>query len=378
MIGISKVKTKPLNERISVHAKSLGFDDIAFVSAERLARVDDFDRWISEGRHGSMSYMENYREVRDGPKALESWAVSAIVCLTRYTAGSDLLENNLRIARYAQGGDYHEILRKRTQSLAHFIHSETGSDVITRATVDTAPLLERPLAEISGIGWIGKNAMLISQSLGSFTFISTLLVGMDLVEQVREQADRCGSCSACIDACPTGAIISPQVIDARRCIAYLTIENRGPISRDLRPLIQDFWFGCDLCQTVCPWNGEKSDMDTDEHFVVRDVYKTLAPADILTMSREKYVEWFRKSAIKRAKYEGLKRNAAVVLGNLRTGLQILLSAFELEESNLVKGHIIWAIGQFEDEHAQSFLKNLSEIEDDPYLRDELEYILGYG
>lgn len=367
-----------LNERIANHAKSLGFDDIAFVSAERLERVDDFDRWISEGRHGSMSYMENYREVRDGPKTLESWAVSAIVCLTRYTSGSDLLEKNLRIARYAQGGDYHKILRERTQALASFIHAETGSDVVTRATVDTAPLLERPLAEVSGIGWIGKNAMLISQTLGSFTFISTLLVGLDLVDEVREQSDRCGSCSACIDACPTGAIVSPQVIDARRCIAYLTIENRGPISRELRPLIQDFWFGCDLCQSVCPWNHAQDDLETDNHFAIRDIYKTLHPTDILTMSRDQYVEWFRKSAIKRAKYEGLKRNAAVVLGNLLTGLQVLLVAFEKEENTLVKGHIIWAIGQFEDEKATAFLKSLDQIEDDPYLREELEYILDYG
>ncbi len=366
-----------LNDKIRHHALSLGFHDIAFVSADRLDRVDDFDRWLREGRHGSMRYMEKYRDVRDGPQGLESWAISAIVCLTRYSFGSDLLENQLRIARYAQGGDYHEILRKRTQDLASFIHAETGSEVMSRATVDTAPLLERPLAEVSGIGWIGKNAMLISQNLGSFTFISTLLVGVNLVEETRQQSDRCGSCSKCIDFCPTGAIVSPQVIDARRCIAYLTIENRGPIPRELRPLIQDFWFGCDLCQTICPWNGDQKENISDPHFAPREIYHSISPMDVLTMTRDQYVEWFRKSAIKRAKYDGLKRNAAVVIGNQQKHLEDLIAAFSLEHSPLVLGHMIWALGQFKEKKAKDFLKTLAEKVEEPYLRDELQTQLDF-
>lgn len=364
-----------LNEKIREHAKKLGFHEVAFVSADRLERIDDFDRWIKEGRHGTMSYLEKYREVREGPKSLEDWALSAIVCLTNYSDNDDLLEGGLRIARYAHGGDYHQLLRARTEELASFIHVETGSDIITRATVDTAPLLERPLAEISGIGWIGKNAMLISQELGSFTFISTLLVGVDLVDEKREQVDRCGSCSACIDQCPTGAIISPQVIDARRCIAYLTIENRGPIPRDLRASIGDFWFGCDLCQSVCPWNI-KTQKNIDPTFQLREVYKALDPVDVLRMDREKYITWFRKSAIKRAKFEGLKRNAAVVLGNRKEGLGALIDEFNESTEPLLRGHIVWAIGQFESKKARMFLDLIEEVEEDAYVREELRGVKG--
>jgi epoxyqueuosine reductase len=369
-------QTTSISERIFDKARSLGFDRAAVVPAASLPHGEAYDTWLIEGRHGEMAYMENYVELRKDPRVLEPGTRSCVVLLKNYRAGSDVLDGGLRIARYAQGEDYHEVLRARMLELAAFIHAETGADVATRPAVDTAPLLERDLALAAGLGWIGKNAMLIHPEIGSYTFIAEILIDLDLEASHTRVPDRCGTCSRCLDACPTGAIVSPYIIDARRCISYLTIELRGPIPRSLRPLIGDHLFGCDICQAVCPWN-RKAPVTTDPAFEPRLAYKALSPLDVLSLDHERYVEVFRKSAMKRAKLTGLKRNAAVVIGNRGDAsvIGVLGERLEQEPEPLVRGHIAWALGRLANLEggagAAAVLEDARLREKDPYVLEEI-------
>ncbi len=363
-----------LRGAIEGRARELGFDAVAFVSAQKLPSGRAYREWLREGRHGEMGYLENYQELRVDPAKMEPGTKSVVVMLSNYRQPIDLLDGGLRICRYAQGDDYHKELWKRMRELAAFIHSESGADVATRPAVDTAPLLERDLARQAGLGWVGKNALLIRQGLGSFTFISEILVDIDLGADVEEAPDRCGICTRCLDACPTGAIVAPRVIDARRCISYLTIELRGPIPRRLRPLIGDYLFGCDICQDVCPWNRE-APVSEDELHLTRPVYRELAPLDLLSFDHDRYVEVFRKSAMKRAKLRGLKRNAAVVVGNTGSAEDVepLLSYLRQEEEPLVRGHIAWAIGELGDPSVGDELRQILVQESEPFVCEEIQF-----
>ncbi|MFU8803735.1 MAG: tRNA epoxyqueuosine(34) reductase QueG [Bradymonadaceae bacterium] len=359
-----------ISERILEKSTELGFERAAIVPAAELPHAEAYEEWLREGRHGEMLYMENYRELRIDPKVLEPGTRSCLVLLKTYRSGSDELDGGLRIARYAHGADYHDVLRARMLELAAYIHAETGADVATRPAVDTAPLLERDLALVAGLGWVGKNAMLINPEIGSYAFIAEILIDLDLEATHTPVPDRCGTCSRCIDACPTGAIISPYIIDARRCISYLTIELRGPIPRELRPLIGNHLFGCDICQAVCPWNT-KAPLTEDEAFQARPSYRTLTPLDVLQLDHEGYVQHFKKSAIKRAKHRGLLRNAAVVVGNSGdTGaIPVLAERLENEPDPLVRGHIAWALGRL---GGLKGLKDAAGREEDVYVRDEID------
>lgn len=364
---------RTLREAIRRRARALHFDEVAFIPAERLPTERAYQEWLSEGRQGGMHYMGNHQPLRVDPAAMEPGTKSVVVMLNNYYQPLDLLEGGVRICRYAQGDDYHDRLWDRMRTLAAFIHGESGVDVATRPAVDTAPLLERDLARQAGLGWVGKNALLIRQGLGSYAFIAEILLDVDISEgPVQEAPDRCGTCSRCIDACPTNAIVAPRVIDARRCIAYLTIELRGPIPRRLRPLIGDHLFGCDICQEVCPWNGAAPISDDPMH-QTRQVYRELEPIDLLSFDIRRYGEVFQKSAMKRAKLRGLKRNAAVVVGNTGgpSDVEALLEAFVDEEESLVRGHIAWAIGQLGDLEARRWLELFETDEGDVFVREEI-------
>ena len=370
-----RAETDLLRHAIEGRARELGFDAISFIAAEKLPTERAYQEWLQEGRHGEMDYLERYQELRVDPAMMEPGTKSVIVLLTNYRQPLDLLEGGLRIARYAHGDDYHKELWSRMRELAAFVHAESGADVATRPAVDSAPLLERDLARSAGLGWVGKNAMIIRQGLGSFTFISEILVDLELGEEVEEAPDRCGSCSRCLDACPTGAIVAPRIIDARRCISYLTIELRGPIPRRLRPLIGDHLFGCDICQDVCPWNSEEIFSDDPTH-QTRPEYRKLAPIDLLSFDHDRYVEVFRKSSMKRAKLRGLKRNAAVVVGNSGDSSQVerLLEYFSTEPEPLVRGHIVWAIGRLGSGSQIGMLERLGAGESEPFVVDELKHV----
>jgi epoxyqueuosine reductase len=365
-----------LPQKIRERAHDLGFVQVAFVPATRAVHADSHFEWISEGRHGLMAWIERYGELRCDPAVLEPGTETVVVLSSIYNPGSDLLGGGLRIARYAQGDDYHEVLRSRMLELAAFIHAEAGVEVGARPAVDSAPLLERDLAAAAGIGWIGKNAMLIHPQIGSYTFLSELLVKLELVEQVEPKPDRCGSCSRCIDACPTGAIVSPYVIDARRCISYLTIELRGPIPRDLRPLIGNLIFGCDICQDVCPWN-RKAEETTDKAFMTRPILETLRPEDLLEFDQTTFSTVFSRSPIKRAKRSGLLRNAAVVLGNRRDPnlFELFKKRLKLEPDALVRGHVAWALGQCGHVNVRDELVSALSAETEPFVMEEIRHAL---
>lgn len=370
--AVNNEERQQLRAAIADRAGQMGFEAVEFVPAEKLPTERAYLEWLAEGRQGKMGYLDNHRNLRVDPGQMEPGTKSVVVMLTNYRQPLDTLDGGLRIARYAQGEDYHDELWDRMRQLAAFIHAETGAEVATRPAVDTAPLLERDLARIAGIGWVGKNAMLIRQGLGSYTFISEILVDLDLGRDVEQAPDRCGSCSRCIDACPTAAIAAPRLIDSRRCISYLTIELRGPIPRRLRPLIGDHLFGCDICQEVCPWNGDGPVSDDQSHRT-RDVYRRLSPIDLLGFDMRDYQRVFQKSAMKRAKLRGLKRNAAVVVGNTGDQTQVwtLIDHLESEPEALVRGHIAWAIGRLGEVEHVDWLEILLDEEGELFVQEEL-------
>lgn len=360
-----------LADKIVARGLELGFDRVVIVPLREPETVPQFEQWLAEGRHGEMSYLEKYHDVRVGQRELEPNLTTAIALWANYNQPLEVAPGGLRIARYALGDDYHEVLRARVDALRAFIHAETGVAVGTRGAVDTAPILERDLARRAGLGWVGKNTMLINAELGSYGFLAELYVELDIAAEPAEpHPKRCGTCTACIDACPTGAIVSPHVLDARRCISYLTIELRGPIPRPLRPLIGDRVYGCDICQEVCPWNRDAPVSKIPE-FAIRPAYEGVLLTDLLRFTHDDYVELFRRSPIKRAKYRGLLRNAAVVLGNLGdpSAIPALTDALRDNPEPLVRGHAAWALGQL---GALDALVEARAAEADAYVLDEID------
>ncbi len=323
-----------------------------------------------------MEYMRDQRDARARTTHLLTEARTAVVCLANYGGHSDVV-GDMRVARYAQGDDYHDRIADGLDELASFIRAELGSDVATRSATDMLPLLERELAERAGLGWVGKNSMLIDQKFGSFTLIGTVLVAADIAVDVEPHADRCGTCRSCIDVCPTNAIVSPGIIDARRCISYLTIEHRGPIPRNLRPLLGAHLFGCDLCQNVCPWNVSRSDSEVNLGLSRRSLFDDLDAEGVLRLTRDEYAEMFRGSAMKRARYDGLLRNAAVVLGNSGNPAASEPIVEQLWESpeELVRGHCAWALSRIGWDGAESALRNRSVIERSNYVQEEIRWAL---
>jgi epoxyqueuosine reductase len=249
-----------------------------------------------------------------------------------------------RVSRYAWGDDYHQIMRDRLKALAEFIRAERPESR-ARAVVDTAPLLERDFARLAGIGWIGKNTMLINKRLGSWLFLGAVLTDAELEYDQPHSTEHCGTCTRCLDACPTQAFAGPYQLDSRRCISYLTIELRGPIPEQLRPAVGDWLFGCDVCQDVCPWN-RKAPVCDEAGYAPRTPGGTVDLTRLATMSDAEMRESLRKSALARAGVRGLRRNAAVVLGNSGS-LEAVLSLQKLaDDADLfVREAAIWALDQ---------------------------------
>jgi epoxyqueuosine reductase len=252
------------------------------------------------------------------------------------------------VARYARGDDYHDVVRAKLGALHRWIDAHLGRSIVARSYVDTGPVLERDLARRAGLGWFGKNTMLISPSHGSFFFLGALFVDVELEPDAPFEADRCGTCTRCIDACPTGAITAPRDLDATRCIAYLTIELREEIPEALREPIGALLYGCDICQDVCPWNERFATALKEESFRTRPMFasgdaRTIAHT-LLSMDDEAYRAAFKGSPMKRAKRRGLARNAAVVLGNVGDERDVEpLTAALSDPEPLVRTHVKWAI-----------------------------------
>ncbi len=301
--------------RIKAQAYGLGFDLAGITTLGPVDTAANLDDWLSHGYAGDMGYLARGAEKRRDTRLPFEGAMSAIVVGLNYGGTSDTGP----IARYARGDDYHEVMWKKLDALRDWIETDIGRPVRGKSYVDTGPILERDLARRAGLGWFGKNTNLINPKLGSFFFIGSLLIDVALEADLPFEADRCGTCTRCLDACPTDAFVAPRVLDATRCISYLTIEAKGDIPADLRPKVGELLYGCDICQDVCPWNVSFSQELTEPALAPREAItgkdaRTLA-GEILEMSDEQFREAFRKSPMKRAKLAGLKRNAAVVLAN---------------------------------------------------------------
>ncbi|MGC9336426.1 MAG: tRNA epoxyqueuosine(34) reductase QueG, partial [Anaerolineae bacterium] len=249
-----------------------------------------------------------------------------------------------RVSRYAWGTDYHDVILRKMHQLAQWISEQLGRRLTYRTYVDTGPLLERELAQQAGLGWIGKNANLIHPKLGSYFFLGELLTDLELEPDAPFSDERCGSCTACLDACPTGALTAPHTLDARRCISYLTIEHRGAIPEETRPLIGDWVFGCDVCQEVCPWNRRFAHPGRRPAF--RAVHDTLDLVEMLKLDEDAFRSRFRETPLWRARRAGLARNAAVVLGNLGDPRAIPALEHALSDADpLVAEHALWALSR---------------------------------
>jgi epoxyqueuosine reductase len=319
--------------------RRLGFDRVAVGPADPAAHGEAFRAWLDAGHAGTMAYLGRTREARLDPGRVLPGARTVVACALNYFQGAQV-DAPAHVARYAWGEDYHGLLRSRLKALlAEIIRLVPGAS--GRAYVDTGPLLERDLAAGAGLGWIGKNTMLIHPALGSFFFIGTVLTTAEL-ETDATLPDRCGSCTRCLDACPTGAFRGPYVLDATRCIAYLTIEHRGEIDLGLREGIGGLAFGCDVCQDVCPWN-RRAPETTEPTLRAGDVP---ALEELVGLDAEEYERRLARSPLRRARREGLARNAVVALGN-RGGRAAgpVIGAALSHESAVVRGHAAWSLGR---------------------------------
>lgn len=302
---------------VKAEAERLGFDAVAIGPATPVPHGAAFERWLDDGCAGTMDYLARTRSERLDPARLLPGARAVVAVALGYHPGApepgedgEPAGGGMRVARYAGDRDYHDVIRPRLETLAGFIESAAGAGVRSRAAVDTSAVLERDLAARAGLGWLGKNTNLLTPSLGSWFFIGIVLTTAEPTFD-DEVADRCGTCTACLDACPTSAFTAPYVLDARRCISYLTIEHRGGVDEALRPAMGAWGFGCDVCQEVCPWN-RKAATTREPAFAAPP---RLAPEALLALDETAFRERFRRTALWRARRSGLLRNAAIVLGN---------------------------------------------------------------
>jgi epoxyqueuosine reductase len=380
-----------LKNEIVAEAKRLGFNLVGVTRPDPPPHVNIYEDWLHQGRHGEMSYLstERARARRADPSLILPQCKSILILGMDHTIpspshkmpGKDASQDHTlrgRIASYAWGEDYHNIIPLRLQELVEFIEARVGEPVPNRWYTDTGPILERDLAQRAGLGWIGKNTCLINPAQGSFFLLAELFLGIDLEPDPPFTADRCGSCTRCLEACPTSCILPDRTIDASLCISYLTIELKGEIPIELRPQIDNWIFGCDICQQVCPWNQRFADTNREKGLPGNAQFGYPELIDQLSLSPQEFNREFKGSPIKRAKRRGYLRNVAVVLGNLKRtdAVPSLIKSLKDETEPLVRGHAAWALGQIGDDLAREALRGAAFDEKDPYVLREIHAALG--
>lgn len=297
-------------------ARELGFDAVGVASLEPSAYADEVDRWLAAGYAGTMAYLHRQAEKRKHPARIMPDARVALVTLTNYFHGpaDPGRKPSGRVAQYAWSTDYHLVLGRRLELLASALR-EIVPGAATRCYVDAGPVPERELAQRAGLGWIGKNMMLIHPEIGSFTFIAVVFTDADLAPDLPFEADRCGTCRACLDACPTAAFVAPHVMDAQRCISYLTIERRGAFSAAEQALVGEWLFGCDVCQDVCPWNVRFAGATGDPELAPRRELSAASPAELARLDDATFARRYGDTPFTRPGATGMRRNAVAVLTN---------------------------------------------------------------
>lgn len=291
---------------IKTEAKRLGFLSCGISKAQFLEEeAPRLEKWLNNNMHGEMRYMENHFDKRLDPTKLVEDSKSVVSLLLNYFPSEEQTANSYKLSKYAYGNDYHFVIKHKLKSLLHFIQEEIG-DVHGRAFVDSAPVLDKAWAAKSGLGWIGKHSNLLTQQVGSFYFIAELIIDLELEYDVAV-TDHCGTCSACIDACPTEAITEPYVVDGSKCISYFTIELKENIPTEFKGKMDDWMFGCDVCQDVCPWN-RFSKSHNEPLFNPHPELLSMTKKDWLDVTEDTFKKVFKNSAVKRTKFSGLKRN----------------------------------------------------------------------
>lgn len=333
-------------------AATLGFQQLAVTDIDLSAYEPQLDAWLARNFHGEMEYMLRHRDLRLHPEDLHPGTIRVLSVRMDYSLEKKQSLTPLKnreqayISRYARGRDYHKLIRKRLQQLAERI-TDLAGPMGYRAFVDSAPVLERALAEKAGLGWIGKNTMLLNRKAGSWFFLGELFTDLPLPID-KPVSGHCGSCTACLDICPTQAFAGPNELDARRCISYLTIELKGSIPEDLRAAIGNRVFGCDDCQLICPWN-KFSQLSAEKDFAPRHGLDNADLSELFLWSEETFMRNTEGSAIRRTGYEGWLRNLAVGLGNAPSTIPVLsaLQSRQQHPSALVREHVAWALQQHE-------------------------------
>jgi epoxyqueuosine reductase len=344
------VDAAELKREIVEHATAAGFDVVRVAAAELAPEIGrGLEGYIAAGHHGDMAWLARDPERRMQPRALWPEARSVIVLGINYGPQTNPLDPPLPpdrgiISVYAQGQDYHDVVKKRLKALGRWLHQRTGAEL--KVFVDTAPVMEKPLAQAAGLGWQGKHTNLVSRDFGSWLFLAEIFTALELPPDAPE-ADHCGQCRRCLDACPTAAFPAPYRIDARRCISYLTIEEKGPIAREFRAAIGNRIYGCDDCLAVCPWN--KFAVRTAEYaFLPRNELTAPRLAELAGLDDTGFRKLFTKSPIKRIGRDRFLRNVLIALGNTGEAALAPVAAHHLgDPSPLVRGMAVWALARLD-------------------------------
>jgi epoxyqueuosine reductase len=371
-----------LTKQVRKKAHELGFALVGVTSPDPPAHMDVFRRWLNMGHNGEMGYLATKEVVqrRADPRLVRPECKSILVLGIPYDkpnnheGGTD----HGRVAAYAWGGDYHEVLKPRLRALVDHLEELLGHAIPNRWYTDTGPILERELAQRAGLGWIGKNTLLINPERGSYFLLAEILLSIELDFDAPITTDHCGSCRRCIEACPTSCILEDRTLDATRCISYLTIELKDPVPTELRPLMGNWVFGCDICQIVCPWNERYAESKGDEEF--SRAADAVILADEIKLDTHEFNTKFKASPVARTKRRGYLRNVAIALGNKgrSDSVPVLATALKGDMEPMVRGHAAWALGQIGGEAARAELNNAAENETNPQVVEEIRAALNAG
>jgi epoxyqueuosine reductase len=344
---------KALAQAVKDYARQLGFPLAGITTPKPPAHIDAYRHWLQEGAHGEMQYLAEERAIerRANPRLILPECRSILVLGIPYHPPPVSPPKGQapcgRLAAYALGHDYHLVIPERLQKIVEFLEDQTGQSIPNRFYTDTGPILERDLAQRAGLGWIGRNTCLIAPRLGSYFFLAEILLGIALPADDPFTTDHCGTCARCIQACPTSCIRPDRTLDARRCISYLTIENKGEIPLDLRRKMGHWIFGCDICQMVCPWNQRFAQSPGDPAFAPRPETKFPNLPGELALTPSEFNHKFKESPVKRAKRRGYLRNICVALGNSTASEIPALHSAASHEEELVASHAAWAMKELE-------------------------------
>jgi epoxyqueuosine reductase len=371
------VPAPSLTAAIKHHAHRLGFALAGVCPATPLAGADRLREWLASGYAGQMHYLPEREEAYAHPRSVLDGVRSIVVLAMNYRTAepAQVGPGQGRVSRYAWGdADYHDVIHDRLRPLCDFVHEHSPSAKV-RGVVDTAPLMERELAQTAGLGWVGKNTLLLNKKLGSWFFLAALLTDLELEYDSPHEQDHCGTCRACLDACPTNAFPQPYVLDATRCISYLTIELRDHIPSELRAGVGQWLFGCDICQDVCPWNHRAPQSD-EAAFTPLPDRNPIELAGLFALDDDAFRERFRHTPLWRARRRGILRNAAIVLGN-RPDMRCLdaLIGGLVDSEPLVRAACAWALARYDNDRAREALGHRLPDENDPEVRSEIERAL---